>query len=94
MRRRARTRRAENRASRGIFADPDTRSPVRFLRWLLAQQRPILFWSAVTAVLEWLPGAIGPYLVGRMVDEGIAAGDLGRVGELALVMLGLILIGV
>ena len=89
-----RTDRAERRASRGVFADPDTRSPARFLRWLLAQQRPILFWSAVTAVLEWLPGALGPYVIGRIVDEGIIARDLGRVGELALVMLGLVLVGV
>src|SRR5215210_2184574 len=88
-----RTRRS-GRAPRGVFADPDTRSPARFLFWLLGQQRPILFWSAVTAVLEWLPGAIGPYLIGRIVDESIAARNLGRVGELALVMLGLVLIGV
>jgi ABC-type multidrug transport system fused ATPase/permease subunit len=82
------------RASRGVFADPDTRSPARFLFWLLAQQRPILFWSAVTAVLEWLPGAIGPYVIGKIVDEGITGRDLDRVGELALVMLGLVLVGV
>jgi ABC-type multidrug transport system fused ATPase/permease subunit len=88
-----RTRRA-GRAPRGAFADPDTRSPTRFLFWLLGQQRPILFWSAVTAVLEWMPGALGPYVIGRIVDEGITARDLGTVGELALIMLGLVLVGV
>ena len=79
---------------RGTFADPDTRSPARFLGWLLAQQRLVLFVSAVTAVLEWVPGAIGPYVIGRIVDEGIIARDLGRVGELGLVLFGLVLVGV
>src|ERR687894_570326 len=74
VRRGLRTRRTD-RAPRGVFADPDTRSPGRFLLWLLGQQRPILFWSAVTAVLEWLPGAVGPYLIGRIVDEGITDRD-------------------
>ena len=77
-----------------MFANPDTRSPARFLGWLLAQQRLVLFVSALTAVLEWVPGAIGPYLIGRIVDEGITARDLGRVGELSLILFGLVLIGV
>ena len=43
--------RGRTRAPRpGTFADPDTRSPARFLGWLLAQQRLVLFVSAVTAV--------------------------------------------
>ena len=57
----------------GTFANPDTRSPARFLVWLLGQQRLVLFVSSLTAVLEWLPGAVGPYVVGRIVDEGITA---------------------
>ncbi|HLL62015.1 MAG TPA: ABC transporter ATP-binding protein [Propionibacteriaceae bacterium] len=79
---------------RGVFADPDTRSPARFLSWLLGQQWPVILVSAVTAVLEWVPGAIGPYLIGRIVDEGITARDLGRVGELALILFGFVVIGV
>ena len=82
------------RAPRGVFADPDTRSPARFLIWLLGQQWPVIFVSAATAVLEWVPGAVGPYLIGRIVDEGIVARDLGRVGELGLILFGLVLIGV
>ncbi len=78
----------------GTFANPDTRSPARFLVWLLAQQRLVLFVSAMTAVLEWVPGAIGPYVIGRIVDEGITARDLSRVGELGLILFGLVLIGV
>src|ERR671916_775122 len=94
VRRGLRTRGARGRAPRGVFADPDTRSPLRFLRWLLAQQRPVLVASALTAVLEWVPGAFGPYLIGRIVDEGIAVRDLGGMAELALVLLGLVVVGV
>ena len=79
---------------KGAFAHPDTRSPARFLVWLLAQQRPVLVVSALTSVLEWLPGALGPYVIGRIVDEGIVARDLGRVLELGAVLLGLVLVGV
>src|SRR5215212_5108945 len=78
----------------GMFANPDTRSPARFLSWLLGQQWPVILVSAVTAVLEWVPGAIGPYLIGRIVDEGITARDLGRVAELGLILFGFVLIGV
>src|SRR5215207_201563 len=79
---------------KGMFANPDTRSPARFLTWLLGQQWPVIVVSAVTAVLEWVPGAIGPYLIGRIVDEGITAGDLGRVAELGLILFGFVVIGV
>jgi ABC-type multidrug transport system fused ATPase/permease subunit len=89
-RRPARTGRAR---SRRDFSDPDTRTPVRFLVWLLAQQAPLLGVGALLAVLTWLPGAVGPYVVGRVVDDGILARDLGAVGWLSLVMLGLVLVG-
>ena len=39
--------------------------------------------SSLIGVVEWLPGALGPYVVGRIVDEGIIARDLAAVGELA-----------
>ncbi len=86
--------RARRGRSRRDFADPDTRTPVRFLVWLLTQQAPLLGVGALLAVLEWLPGAVGPYVVGRVVDDGIVARDLGAVGRLSLVMLGLALVGV
>jgi len=76
------------------FSQPDTRSPVRFLAWLLWQQAPLLLFAALAAVVEWLPGALGPYVIGRIVDDGILPRDLGVVGQLSLVMLGLTLAGV
>jgi ABC-type multidrug transport system fused ATPase/permease subunit len=43
--------------------------------------------------VQWLPGAVGPYLVGRIIDDGITAGDLGVVGRLSLALVGLVLAG-
>ncbi|HEX8509140.1 MAG TPA: ABC transporter transmembrane domain-containing protein, partial [Propionibacteriaceae bacterium] len=76
------------------FTAPDTRSASRFLCWLLWQQGPLLLVSALTAILEWLPGSVGPYVIGRIVDEGIVPRDLDVVARLSLVMLGLALVGV
>jgi ABC-type multidrug transport system fused ATPase/permease subunit len=79
--------------SRGDFSNPDTRSPVRFLGWLLRQQRTTVALLALVTTLQWLPGAVGPYVVGRVIDDGITAQDLSVVGWSCLVLLGLVLTG-
>jgi ABC-type multidrug transport system fused ATPase/permease subunit len=76
------------------FSRPETRSGVRFLGWLLWQQLPLLLLSSLLSVIEWLPGSVGPYLVGKIVDEGIIPGDLARVSRLSLIMFGLVVIGI
>lgn len=85
-------------ARRGLprrdFSHPDTRTPVKFLGWLLWQQAPLLLASSLVSVVEWLPGSVGPYVIGRIVDDGIRARDLGQVGWLSLIMLGLVIAGV
>src|SRR5687767_2020145 len=82
------------RLSRRDFSQPNTRSGVRFLGWLLWQQLPVLLLSSLISVIEWLPGSVGPYLVGKIVDEGIIPGDLATVGRLSLIMFGLVIIGI
>ena len=82
------------RLSRRDFSEPNTRSGVRFLGWLLWQQLPVLLLSSLISVIEWLPGSVGPYLVGKIVDEGIIPGDLATVGRLSLIMFGLVIIGI
>ena len=42
----------------------------RFLGWLLWQQLPVLVLSSLISVVEWLPGSVGPYIVGKIVDDG------------------------
>ena len=76
------------------FSQPDTRSAIRFLVWLLWQQLPVLLLSSLISVLEWLPGSVGPYLVGKIVDEGIIPHDLTTVVQLSLIMFGLVVIGI
>ena len=76
------------------FSQPNTRSGVRFLGWLLWQQLPVLLLSSLISVIEWLPGSVGPYLVGKIVDDGIIPGDLATVGRLSLIMFGLVIIGI
>ena len=76
------------------FSDPDTRSPMRFLLWLLRQQPLVLIVCSLTSMAEWLPGALGPFVVGKVVDEGIVPHDLETVIRLSMVMLGLVLVGI
>jgi ABC-type multidrug transport system fused ATPase/permease subunit len=62
--------------------------------WLLWQQLPLLLLSSLISVLEWLPGSVGPYLVGKIVDEGIIPHDMATVVQLSLIMFGLVIIGI
>jgi ABC-type multidrug transport system fused ATPase/permease subunit len=75
------------------FRDPDTRSPSRFIGWLMWQQAPALLLSSLVGIGEWLPGSIGPYVVGRVIDDGITAGDMTAVIWLSMVLFGLALVG-
>jgi ABC-type multidrug transport system fused ATPase/permease subunit len=61
---------------------------------LLWQQFPVLLLSSLISVIEWLPGSVGPYLVGKIVDEGIVPGNLAVVGKLSLIMFGLVVAGI
>ncbi len=76
------------------FQDPDTRSPGRFIAWLMEQQAGLLIVSSVVGVVEWLPGSVGPYVVGKVIDEGITQRDLSTVFWLSMVLLALALAGV
>jgi ABC-type multidrug transport system fused ATPase/permease subunit len=82
------------RLPRRDFADPTTRSGPRFLGWLMWQQLPALVLTSLISVIEWLPGSVGPYIVGKIVDEGIIPHDMAAVVRLSLIMLGLVVIGI
>jgi ABC-type multidrug transport system fused ATPase/permease subunit len=53
--------------------DPDLRSPARFAWWLLRRQPEVIATATVVGVLWQLPLTVGPWLVGRAVDQGILA---------------------
>ncbi len=69
-------------------ADPDLRSPGRFLWWVLKQQPSVITAAAVVGVLWQLPLIVGPWLVGRAVDQGI----LGHSSSATLWWTGLLLV--
>ncbi len=69
-------------------ARPDTRSPARFLFWLLRVQADVVVAMAVAGLLWFLPGALSPLLLGRAIDVGILRGDVAAtVGWAALLTL-------
>jgi ABC-type multidrug transport system fused ATPase/permease subunit len=80
--------------SRRDFSNVDTRSASRFLGWLMWQQLPALVLSSLIAVVEWLPGSVGPYIVGKIVDDGIVPHDMAIVTRLSLIMFGLVIAGI
>ncbi|HLS64344.1 MAG TPA: ABC transporter ATP-binding protein [Ruania sp.] len=85
---------AEASGSRGRDRSfPDTRSPARFLLWLLGRQKDVLLAVFAAGTLVFLPGALGPYLVGRAVDEGITAGSMSGLLTWSLILLGVIAVG-
>jgi ABC-type multidrug transport system fused ATPase/permease subunit len=55
---------------------PDTRSPARFLAWLLRVQWDVVAAMAVAGLVWFLPGALSPLLLGRAIDSGVLRGDL------------------
>jgi ABC-type multidrug transport system fused ATPase/permease subunit len=68
------TGRADDSADR-LVGQPDLRSPGSFLRWHLGQQRGVIMASTAVGILWQLPLTVGPWLVGRAIDDGILPGD-------------------
>ncbi|QDP94960.1 ABC transporter ATP-binding protein [Microlunatus elymi] len=85
--------RPRNRRQRGSDGQPDTRSPFRFLLWLLRQQWDVVLAGAGVSVLWMMPGTLGPYIIGRAVDDGITAHDTSQLIYWSALLLGVIVIG-
>lgn len=71
---------------------PDTRSPLRLLLWVLRQQPGVIALSTVSALFWYLPAAIGPWIFGRAIDDGIVPGDVGDVVGWTLLLLAITLL--
>jgi ABC-type multidrug transport system fused ATPase/permease subunit len=54
---------------------PDTRSSWRFLRWLIHAQLGPVLGGAFFGIVWMLAQAVGPLMVGRALDEGVAGQD-------------------
>ncbi|MFN0154757.1 MAG: ABC transporter ATP-binding protein [Gaiella sp.] len=57
---------------------PDTRSVLRFLAWTARLQWPTLLAAMTFGALWMSTQAVTPYVIGRAIDEGLDAGDHGR----------------
>lgn len=60
---------------------PDTASPARFLRWLVREQIDLVAVAALCSMLWMLPATLTPWILGRAIDDGVLAGDGGRLGQ-------------
>lgn len=69
-------------------AVPDLRTPGALLRWQMRQQRSVIATAMFVGVLWQLPLTLGPWLVGKAVDQGI----LGRSADATLSWAGLLLV--
>lgn len=75
--------------------DPDTRSPLAFLRWVLGQQKALIALSSLCYALWFLPMTLGPWIFGRAVDDGIVGGsEAALLGWAALLLLVVVIGGV
>ena len=73
--------------------DPDVRSPVRFLWWLVRTQ-PVATVAMTLLTFTWLlMSAVAPYFLGRAIDAGIGRGDLRGAALWALALLGTFVVG-
>ncbi|MCT1458169.1 ABC transporter ATP-binding protein/permease [Aestuariimicrobium sp. p3-SID1156] len=57
---------------------PDLRGPAHFLWWLLMQCRGIFWLTTVLAVFWYVPAGLSPWFLGRTLDAGVGAHDVGQ----------------
>jgi ABC-type multidrug transport system fused ATPase/permease subunit len=74
-------------------ADPDTRSPGAFLRWMLAQQWKVIALSTLSSLLWFLPMTLGPWIFGKAVDQGILGGSEPALWAWAALMMAVVAVG-
>jgi ABC-type multidrug transport system fused ATPase/permease subunit len=72
---------------------PDTRSPIRFLRWVLRQQGNVVVVAVMLGVLWQLPLIVGPWIFGRAIDAGVVGEDPGAIAAGAGALFVVTLIG-
>jgi ABC-type multidrug transport system fused ATPase/permease subunit len=73
--------------------DPDTRSPMAFLRWILGRQKGLIALSSLCYALWFLPMTLGPWIFGRAVDQGIVGGSAAALAGWAALLLLVVVIG-
>lgn len=77
----------------GAAGLPDTRTPIRFIWWLLRQQGGVVLAGAAVAVLWMMPGTLGPLLIGKAIEAGITGQASGRLVLWSMLLLAVIVVG-
>ena len=73
---------------------PDTRSPSRFLFWMIRSFGWVVPAMTLAAASWMVPGALTPWLLGRAIDAGVMRGDATATLGWAALLLGVIAFGV
>jgi len=73
--------------------EPDTRTPTRFLLWVLRAQRGPFIMSSLLSVVWLLPQFLGPWLLGRAIDDGVVGGSVPDLMRWVGLMIALMLVG-
>ncbi len=66
--------------------EPDTRTPLKFLWWMV-RANGVLFWVGLFTALLWMvPQTVGPWMVGRAIDTGIVPANSAETARWVLVL--------
>lgn len=79
--------------SRRAVGEPDTRTPGRFLWWVVRRQLDLVALGAVVGAIWFVPGTLGPFLVGRAIDTGIRGGSTDALRTWALLLAAVVVVG-
>ena len=74
-------------------AQPDTRSPRHFLWWIVRLEGSLAALGMLMAMVWMLPQILGPWMVGRAIDDGIVSGDSGATMQWLLALLAVTVAG-
>jgi len=74
-------------------AQPDTRSPRHFLWWIVRLEGSLAVLGMFMAMVWMLPQILGPWMVGRAIDDGIVSGDSGATMQWLLALLAVTVAG-
>lgn len=72
---------------------PDTRSPRHFLWWLVRLQGTLALAGVAISLVWMLPQVLGPWLVGRAIDDGIVGSDSAAFTQWVLALLAITVVG-
>ncbi len=67
---------------------PDVRSPARYLWWVTRGQWPTVLGGVAFGIVWMVAQSVMPAVIGRAIDEGVAAEDLGRLWFWSAALLG------